>query len=136
VKDISDITGTVPIRSEGDIVLVRKEVREISKDAGFSATDITRIVTAASELARNIFKYAKGGDVKYYSQIRGMEKGLTLEFIDQGPGIEDIDKAMEVGFTTDKGLGMGLPGAKRLMDEMSIESSPGNGTLVKITKWL
>ena len=114
--------GKVRIESESDIVNVRKTVREITNEWGFSLTDATRIVTAASELARNVFHYAGSGDM-IWQRIENSDKiGIELTFIDQGPGIADIGQAMEIGYTTGKGLGLGLPGAKRLMGEMEINS--------------
>jgi serine/threonine-protein kinase RsbT len=127
--------GKVRIHSEGDIVNVRKTVREISAAAGFSVTDVTRIVTAASELARNIFHYAGSGDMYWQTgQIDG-KYGIELLFVDEGPGIEDIEQSMEMGFTTRGGLGLGLPGAKRLMDDMTIRSDAGKGTSIRVRKW-
>ena len=128
--------GKVKIDSESDIVKVRKTIREISTTAGFSVTDVTRIVTAASELARNIFHYAGSGDMYFLvGQING-RNGIELLFVDQGPGIEDIEQAMEMGFTTRGGLGLGLPGAKRLMDDLAISSKINFGTTVKVIKWI
>src|SRR5205807_1833078 len=98
--------GQVPIRSESDIVLARREVREVAGQIGFSVTDTTRIVTAASELARNIFKYAGQGVMQWRRIEREASSGLELQFIDNGPGIADINLAMQEGFSTSKGLGM------------------------------
>jgi len=128
--------GTVKIKSEGDIVAVRKTIREISCECGFGITDVTRIVTAASELARNIYHFAGHGDMLWHILETSESIGIELIFVDQGPGIEDIDKAMELGYTTGKGLGLGLPGAKRLMGELEIQSQPGKGTTVKVRKWV
>ncbi len=132
----SDHQGELPITSEGDIVAARKVVRETATAMGFGLIDVTRIVTAASELTRNIYLYATSGVMRWRSLRQGGAVGLELAFEDQGPGIADIDKALEPGFTTGRGMGLGLPGAKRLMDEMTIRSSPGHGTLVEVRKWL
>jgi serine/threonine-protein kinase RsbT len=128
--------GEFPIGSEGDIVMARKVVRNAATALGFGITDVTRIVTAASELTRNIYQYAGSGVMRWRSLSRDARVGLELVFEDSGPGIPDVSKAMEAGFTTGKGLGMGLPGAKRLMDEMSIETLLGKGTTVEVRKWL
>jgi len=126
----------VDIASEGDILEVRKTVRNESADLGFGPTDITRIVTAASELARNVFRFAGCGTMLCTRVFGDGHNGLELVFADQGPGIENIDQAMERGFTTGGGLGLGLPGTKRLMDQMEIVSAPGQGTRVTVVKWL
>jgi len=128
--------GKFRITSENDIVMARKVVREAATALGFGLTDVTRIVTAASELTRNIYHYAKSGVMHWRSLNQGVCVGLELTFEDNGPGILDIEKAMEAGFSTGKGLGMGLPGSKRLMDEMTVESKVGKGTTVIVRKWL
>ena len=128
--------GQFQIESENDIVMARKVVRNAATALGFGITDVTRIVTAASELTRNIYHYAKSGVVHWRALNQGAKVGLELTFEDRGPGIPDIDKAMKVGFSTGNGLGLGLPGAKRLMDEMTIESTVGKGTTVIVRKWL
>jgi serine/threonine-protein kinase RsbT len=128
--------GEFRITSENDIVMARKVVREAATALGFGLTDVTRIVTAASELTRNIYHYAKSGVVRWRSLNQAAKVGLELTFEDSGPGIPDVPKAMEVGFSTGNGLGMGLPGAKRLMDELVIESTVGKGTTVVVRKWL
>lgn len=130
------LPGEFQIQSEGDIVMARKAVRDAATALGFGLTDVTRIVTAASELTRNIYQYAKSGTMRWRSLNLGGCVGLELVFEDHGPGIPDITRAMEPGFSTGRGLGMGLPGAKRLMDEMSIQSEVGKGTTVQIRKWL
>ena len=124
------------IRTEGDIVLVRRTAREAATQAGFGPTDVTRIVTASSELARNIFKYAGQGRMRWQTIIQGEHKGIQLEFLDEGPGIADVQLAMQEGYSTSGGLGMGLPGAKRLVDELEINSTAGRGTVVILKKWL
>jgi serine/threonine-protein kinase RsbT len=128
--------GEFRIGSESDIVLARKIVRDFSTELGFSLTDVTRIVTAASELTRNIYHYAGSGLMRWRPLNVGGQVGLELIFEDQGPGIPDVEKAMEAGYSTGKGLGLGLPGSKRLMDEMTIQSRPGQGTVVGVRKWL
>jgi len=125
----------VEIKSESDIVLVRRTVREAAYALGFGMTDTTRIVTAASELARNVFTYAGEGAVFLKQVSAGDNVGLELTFVDHGPGIPDVDKAMEEGYSTSGGLGLGLPGARRLMDEMEIRSVVGSGTTVILRKW-
>ena len=128
--------GEFRITSENDIVMARTIVRDAATTLGFGITDVTRIVTAASELTRNIYHYAKSGVMYWRSLNQGALVGLELTFEDSGPGIPDVEKAMEMGFSTGKGLGMGLPGSKRLMDEMTIESTVGQGTTVRVRKWL
>ena len=128
--------GEFRITSENDIVMARKVVRDAATALGFGLTDVTRIVTAASELTRNIYHYAKSGVVHWRSLNQAAKVGLELTFEDRGPGIPDVEKAMEPGFSTGNGLGMGLPGAKRLMDELTIESTVGKGTTVVVRKWL
>jgi len=128
--------GQFQIESENDIVMARKVVRNAATALGFGITDVTRIVTAASELTRNIYHYAKSGVMHWRTLNQGAKVGLELTFEDRGPGIPDIDKAMKVGFSTGNGLGLGLPGAKRLMDEMTLASTVGQGTTVVVRKWL
>lgn len=127
--------GEVRINSESDIVTARKIVRDTAIAIGFGVTDVTRIVTAASELTRNVFRYAGCGVMHWRMVNDGGVVGLELTFEDHGPGIPDIERAMEMGYTTKGGLGLGLPGAKRLMDEMEIESEVGKGTRVTVKKW-
>ncbi|HWQ20957.1 MAG TPA: anti-sigma regulatory factor [Methanotrichaceae archaeon] len=127
--------GVVKIQAEGDIVMVRKTVRNVTTQMGFGITDVTRVVTAASELARNIFRYAGSGAMEWQIlNIKG-KAGIELSFIDLGPGIPDISLAMQEGYTTSGGLGMGLPGSKRLVDELDVQSELGKGTIVTIRKW-
>jgi serine/threonine-protein kinase RsbT len=128
--------GEFRIGSEGDIVMARRAVRNAATALGFGITDVTRIVTAASELTRNIYQYAGSGVMRWRCLSQDARVGLELIFEDSGPGIADVTKAMEAGFTTGKGLGMGLPGAKRLMDEMTVHSLPDKGTTVEVRKWL
>ena len=130
------VQGEVRIDAETDIVTARRAVRDLAQRAGFGPTDTTRIVTAASELARNVSKYAGQGVMYWRVLSDGPLPGIELRFEDHGPGIADVDEALRQGFSTGKGLGMGLPGAKRLMDEMEIRSAVGQGTTVTVKKWL
>ena len=127
--------GEVTIKIESDIVVARRTVREVATQVGFSVTDVTRIVTAASELARNVFKYAGEGVMRWRCVESDGRPGLELQFVDHGPGIPDIDLALQGGYSTGDGLGMGLPGAKRLMDELEIQSTVGQGTTITLKKW-
>lgn len=130
-----DSVNEVPIVEESDIVVARRAIREAAVACGFGLTDVTRIVTAASELSRNIYLYADTGRVRWL-QVSGDRRGLEIAFIDVGPGIPDLDKAMQPGYTSGKGMGMGMSGAKRLMDEMVVETEVGVGTTVTVRKWL
>lgn len=125
----------MPIRASEDIVRVRQAVRDWAIQLGFSLVDQTKIVTAASELARNTLDYGGGGEVQLRTLSKGIRHGLQIRFIDQGPGIPDIALALKDGYTTGNGLGLGLGGAKRLMNEFEIVSKPGEGTQVTITRW-
>ena len=125
----------MPLRSDEDVVRLRQMVREQMVVAGFSLIDQTKIVTASSELARNTLRYGGGGEARVLQLSNGLRRGLALEFVDQGPGIPDIEQALRDGYTTGGGMGLGLSGAKRLSDEFEIESAPGAGTTVKIRKW-
>ena len=125
---------TISVQAESDVVQVRRRVRQISASLGFSLVDQTKVVTAASELARNTVTYG-GGGVLSLETLNGPRIGIRLVFEDQGPGIPDIDLALRDGFTTGSGLGLGLGGAKRLVNEFEIASKPGVGTKVSITRW-
>ena len=125
----------VYIRSESDIVATRRTVREVAKALGFGITDVTRIVTATSELARNVVLYAGSGVMRWREVARSGSVGVELILEDNGPGITDIEQAMQEGFTTSGGLGLGLPGTKRLMDEFEIASEVGRGTRITVRKW-
>ncbi len=127
--------GVVPIHVEGDVVVARRAVRDAANRLGFGNTDTTRIVTAASELARNIVKYAGTGTLLIRVIQQDSRTGLELVFADRGPGIANIDQAMAEGYSTAGGLGMGLPGARRLMDDMQVQSKVGEGTCVVVRKW-
>ena len=126
---------TVSVRSDEDVVRVRQKVREWARQQGFSLVDQTKIVTAASELARNTVHYGGGGILQLEALKNGTRLGLQLTFEDQGPGIPDIELAMKDGYTTGGGLGLGLGGAKRLSNEFDIASRPGEGTRVRIVRW-
>ncbi|WP_234711085.1 anti-sigma regulatory factor [Nostoc punctiforme] len=128
-------TETIDIQSSTDVVLVRQAVRLLAVEIGFGLVDQTKIVTAASELARNTLDYGGGGTVKLETLQEGRRRGLRLTFEDRGPGIPDIDLALKDGFTTGSGLGMGLSGAKRLANEFEIQSAVGEGTRVIIVRW-
>lgn len=126
---------TLSIQSSADVVLVRQAVRQFAIELGFSLVDQTKIVTAASELARNTLDYGKGGTVELEALQNDSRKGLRLTFTDQGPGIPDIELALKDGYTTGGGLGMGLSGAKRLVNEFNLVSTVGEGTCITVTKW-
>ena len=128
-------TERQPIRNTEDVVLVRQAVRAWAVEIGFSLVDQTKIVTAASELARNTVTYGGGGTVTLDLVSDGVRRGLRLAFEDEGPGIKDVEQAMKDGFTTGTGLGLGLSGAKRLSNEFEIVSALGQGTRVTITRW-
>ncbi len=124
----------VPVTSEPDVVTVRRRVREVSAQLGLSLVDQTKIITAASELARNTIIYGGGGSMQVQT-LNGPRVGLRLTFEDHGPGIPDIELALRDGFTTGSGLGLGLGGSKRLVNEFEIVSRPGEGTRITITRW-
>jgi serine/threonine-protein kinase RsbT len=128
------VTERVEIRSSEDVVRVRQRVRALAVESGLGLVDQTKIVTAASELARNTLDYGGGGTVDI-EMMNGMRRGVRLVFEDQGPGIKDIDAALRDGFTTGSGLGLGLGGAKRLCSEFAIHSVVGQGTRVTCTRW-
>jgi len=125
----------LPLRNEHDIVLARQQVRRLSQELGFSLVDQTKMVTAASELARNAVIYGKGGVLRSETLTDGVRRGLRLHFIDEGPGIPDLTRAMTDGWTSGKGLGLGLSGARRLVNDFDIETAVGRGTRVTVTRW-
>ena len=127
-------TDRLDIRSSDDVVKVRQQTRTMAVEAGLSLVDQTKIITAASELARNTLDYG-GGEIRLEVIEDGGRRGLRLTFTDQGPGIANIEQAMKDGYTTGSGLGLGLGGAKRLSNEFSIESNPGLGTKITIARW-
>ena len=124
-----------PILTSEDVVLVRQAVRAHAVQAGFSLVDQTKLVTAASELARNALEYGGGGTMRLELINDGMRRAVRLTFQDNGPGIADIQQALKDGFSTGGGLGLGLSGAKRLSNEFDIASTPGQGTRVTIARW-
>jgi len=130
-----EFQSSVKILNEWDIVAVRQLGRNIAKELNFGSVDQARITTAISELARNIFLYAKQGQITINKVFDG-KWGLQIIAEDEGPGIQDIRKAMEDGYSTSGGLGAGLPGVKRLMDTFDIDSKPNQGTVITATKWL
>ena len=125
----------LPIASDDDIVRVRQRVRDWAVSLGFSLVDQTKLVTAASELARNTLVYGQGGTLRMESLLNDSRRGLRLTFEDQGPGIADLDLALKDGYTTGNGLGLGLSGARRLSHDFQITSKPGEGTRVTIGRW-
>jgi serine/threonine-protein kinase RsbT len=128
-------TETLPIKTSGDVVVVRQIVRTRAAELGLSLVDQTKIVTAASELARNTLDYGKGGNVRVELLKNESRSGIKLVFEDQGPGIQDIALAMTDGYTTGNGLGLGLSGSKRLVNDFDIFSKPGEGTRITIVRW-
>jgi serine/threonine-protein kinase RsbT len=130
-------TTRVPINSPPDILTARQKGRSLARQIGFSSpTDLTLIATAVSELARNIVHYAKQGEVVFDTVQHNGKCGIVIVAQDEGPGISDIAQAMQAGFSTSGGLGLGLPGVQRLMDEFDIESNSGKGTTVTAIKWV
>ncbi|QIS24265.1 ATP-binding protein [Nocardia terpenica] len=126
----------IAVKVSNDIVTARQAGRELAAKLGFTLTDITMISTAISEVARNITSYAGTGEIRIIVEDREGRRALVVQAQDQGPGIQDIARALEDGYSTGRGLGLGLPGARRLMDRLVIESSPGQGTLVEMWKWV
>lgn len=127
--------AVLPLKTDEDVVRLRKHVRDNLLSLGFSLIEQTKMVTAASELARNTLKYGGGGEAHLISLSDIDRRGLKLSFVDQGPGIADIDLALTDGYTSGGGLGLGLSGAKKLADEFELDSQPGHGTKVTIIKW-
>lgn len=127
--------GELPLRNQNDIVLGRQAVRRLAQEQGFSLVDQTKLVTAASELARNALIYGGGGELKWEKLVDGAKRGVRLVFEDHGPGIADIEQAMTDGWTSGNGLGLGLTGARRLVNEFELQSTVGLGTRVTIARW-
>ena len=125
----------LPLRSDEDVVGLRRHVRERAVAIGLSLVDQTKLITAASELARNTIKYGGGGAVYLDKLADGLRQGVGLGFVDSGPGIADVELALRDGYTTGGGLGLGLGGSKRLVDEVDIDTRPGEGTAVAVVKW-
>jgi serine/threonine-protein kinase RsbT len=126
----------VDVNNSDDIVIARQAGHELARQLGFSLTDVTMIATAISEIARNITSYAGRGEVRVGVQYRDGRQALVVRAEDDGPGIVDIERALEDGYSTGRGLGLGLPGARRLMDRLVVESAPGKGTVVEMWKWI
>jgi len=126
---------TVRLGTSNDVVLARQKVRQWATELRFTLVDQTKLVTAASELARNTLDHGKGGSMTIEQTASGARVGLRLIFEDQGPGIPDIDLALKDGFTTGNGMGLGLGGSKRLVNEFFIDSAPGKGTRITIVRW-
>jgi serine/threonine-protein kinase RsbT len=129
------VKGEAPLRSEHDIVLARQQVRRLTQELQFSLVDQTKMVTAASELARNAYIYGRGGTMHWEILNTEGRRGLKLRFADEGPGIPNLDLAMTDGWSSGKGLGMGLTGTKRLVNEFDIDTKVGAGTRVTIARW-
>ncbi|HUQ08823.1 MAG TPA: anti-sigma regulatory factor [Steroidobacteraceae bacterium] len=132
---MSTTSGESPLKSEHDIVMARQLVRKLSQELGFSLVDQTKMVTAASELARNAYTYGRGGTMHWEKLSTAERVGLKLLFADEGPGIPNLSLAMTDGWTSGHGLGMGLTGAKRLVNEFDIDTKVGGGTRVTIARW-
>ncbi len=126
---------TIPIKSSSDVVLVRQRVRVLAIEMKFSLVEQTKIVTAASELGRNTLEHGGGGSLELAVIANGARRGLRLRFTDQGPGIPDVALALKDGYTTGSGMGLGLGGSKRLMNEFEIDTKPGSGTTVTTIRW-
>ena len=135
VRLIVEKNEQLAIRAGDDVVRARQAVRALALQAGFSLVDQTKIITAASEIARNTLDYAGGGELTLELLRDGARRGLRLTFTDQGPGIPDIDLALKDGYTTGNGLGLGLSGAKRLSNEFTVNSKPGAGTKITLARW-
>ena len=131
----SQVNGVLPLLSEQDIVLSRQAVRKLTQGLNFSLVDQTKLITAASELARNTLVYGGGGEMRWEILNEGLRKGVRLHFEDHGPGIADVALALTDGYTSGKGMGVGLGGSKRLVNEFSIRTAPGEGTCVSVTRW-
>ena len=128
-------SGSIPVATEQDIVLCRQLVRKLTQELRFSLVDQTKMITAASELSRNTVIYGGGGVMRWEIAQEGVRTGLRLAFEDKGPGIADLALAMTDGWTSGKGLGMGLSGSKRLVNDFEVRSAPGEGTCVTIARW-
>jgi serine/threonine-protein kinase RsbT len=125
----------LPVKTSSDVVLARQKVRQLAVELRFSLVDQTKLVTAASELARNALDHGKGGTMAVETLVNGARSGIRMIFEDQGPGIANIEDALKDGFTTGSGMGLGLGGSKRLVNEFSIESEVGKGTRITAVRW-
>jgi serine/threonine-protein kinase RsbT len=128
-------SDSVALRTEQDVVGARQAVRRVLQELKFSLVDQTKMVTAASELARNTVIYGGGGEMRWEVLTRGLQQGLRLVFADQGPGIADLELALKDGWTSGNGLGLGLSGARRLVNDFDIQTAPGQGTRITIVRW-
>jgi len=128
-------SGTQPVLIEQDVVLARQTARKLAQECGMRLIDLTKMVTAVSELARNTMVYGGGGDMDWQILDEDMRIGLRITFRDEGPGIPDLKLAMTDGWTSGNGMGLGLTGAKRLVDEFELDTTPGAGTRISITRW-
>src|SRR6202034_3220909 len=126
---------TIPIKSSSDVVMVRQRVRVLAIEMKFSLVEQTKIVTAASELGRNTLEHGGGGELEIAEVTNGTRKGIRLTFSDKGPGIVDVKQALTDGYTSKQGMGLGLGGSKRLMNEFEIKTAPGEGTTVTVIRW-
>jgi serine/threonine-protein kinase RsbT len=126
---------TQPLKNSNDVVLARQKVRQWAIELRFTLVDQTKLVTAASELARNTLDHGRGGQMTIESLTNGTRSGLRLTFVDQGPGIANIEQALKDGFTSGNGMGLGLGGSKRLVNDFSIQSEVGKGTRVEVARW-
>jgi len=133
---MTELDTVIAIDTADDIVTARQAGRELATKLEFSLTDVTMITTAISEVARNISKYAGRGRIRLGVTQRNGRQAMLVQALDDGPGIADIEQALEDGFSTSSGLGLGLPGSRRLMDDFEVESEPGDGTTVTMWKWL
>jgi serine/threonine-protein kinase RsbT len=127
--------GSMPLLGERDIVMCRQTVRKLTQQVKFSLVDQTKMITAASELSRNAVVYGRGGQMRWEVLENGTRRGLRLHFEDEGPGIADVDLALTDGWTSGSGMGMGLSGSRRLVNEFEIDTAVGKGTRVSITRW-
>jgi serine/threonine-protein kinase RsbT len=128
-------TETIPIQNSSDVVVVRQRVRALTIEMKFSLVEQTKIVTAASELGRNTLEHGGGGSLELGIIVNGARRGLRMYFSDQGPGIPDVAAALRDGYTTGGGMGLGLGGSKRLMNEFEIDTKPGSGTRITVIRW-
>lgn len=135
MPNLAEEERRLPVETEGDIITARQVGREIASHLGFSLSDLTLIATAISEIARNMVDHAGRGEMFFYTCENNARAGICITARDKGPGIEDIEQAMEDGWTSKNGLGLGLPGSRRIMDEFAIESVKGQGTTVVMKKW-
>lgn len=133
---MTESSGSIPVRVEQDVVLARQAVRQLAVASGLRLVDQTKLVTAASELARNAVIYGGGGEMRWSIVERGVRRGIQLMFADQGPGIADHARALTDGWSSGTGMGLGLSGSRRLVDEFELDSAPGEGTRVMIVKWI